>query len=446
MLTRLDRDSPKRLAVVGDTMLDCWRPASLKACQDGCPAVLAGLPEETPGGAAGAARQLDRWSSTASLLGPINFELQTALAQTRVRTDIALLLPLVARMPVKERFVGDDGRILFRVDHEDANYGVKPSVLNDLREWAMKTLRATPFDGVLLVDYGKGFLDDILIRLVIKHCKERQIPVVADPKRPPDCFKGAVLKVNMAYTLRYTHDLPVATTVTTCGELPPIAGDQGFPRCTPVLCRNHVGAGDCFGMHLLLALTHGCSLHDASRFAHAAARVYVQHDRGRPPWPHEVLRDLDPLGGKRLAEEDVPALKQSLAGRRVVFTNGVFRVPHAGHAWLLDWARQQGDVLVVGINDDDSARALRNGQKVLPLDERVGILSGLGAVDWIIPFKNADPCAIMSALGPDLLVKGSDYAGELVPGHDVAKEVRFAPPSPYPAHSTDLVAALQAAE
>jgi D-beta-D-heptose 7-phosphate kinase/D-beta-D-heptose 1-phosphate adenosyltransferase len=238
-------------------------------------------------------------------------------------------------------------------------------------------------------------------------------------------------------------------TVVTHGAFPPVILHQQpytFPEMgKPVPCRNHVGAGDCFGAHLALALASDVhNLRAAVRYAHAAGRVYVQHPHNRPPYLHEIARDLDPVQGK-VINRGYPAsdplrlkLRKSIPGR-IVFTNGVFRVPHAGHSWLLRWAKQQGDVLVVGVNDDDSARRLRPHQPFLPLTERLEVLAGLECVDWIIPFHEDTPVAILDALKADVLVKGFEYQGQQVPGSDRVKEVLFAPESPYPAHSTDVI-------
>ena len=117
------------------------------------------------------------------------------------------------------------------------------------------------------------------------------------------------------------------------------------------------------------------------------------------------------------------ALKRALARRRcerMVFTNGVFDLLHPGHIELLQFARGQGDFLVVGINDDASVRRLKGEKRpIFPLAERMEILAALECVDYVVPFGQDTPLELIRALGRiDILVKGGDYA----PGEVVGRE------------------------
>ena len=97
-------------------------------------------------------------------------------------------------------------------------------------------------------------------------------------------------------------------------------------------------------------------------------------------------------------------------GLRVVFTNGVFDLLHAGHVRLLIAARACGDCLVVGVNSDASVRRLKGkGRPIVPLAERMEMLAGLKPVDYVVPFGEATPARIIAAVLPAVLVKGSDY-------------------------------------
>jgi rfaE bifunctional protein nucleotidyltransferase chain/domain len=117
------------------------------------------------------------------------------------------------------------------------------------------------------------------------------------------------------------------------------------------------------------------------------------------------------------------ALKRQLAQRRgekIVFTNGVFDLIHPGHIQLLQFARAQGDILVVGVNDDASVRRLKGEKRpIFPLAERMEILAALACVDFIVSFSEDTPLELIRALGRiDVLVKGGDYA----PGEVVGRE------------------------
>jgi D-beta-D-heptose 7-phosphate kinase/D-beta-D-heptose 1-phosphate adenosyltransferase len=121
---------------------------------------------------------------------------------------------------------------------------------------------------------------------------------------------------------------------------------------------------------------------------------------------------------------DVDTLRTTLtapraAGARVVFTNGCFDLLHPGHVRYLAAARALGDVLVVGLNDDDSVRRLKGpGRPVLRVAERAEVLAGLAAVDYVVAFAEDTPLAVVRALRPDVLVKGADWSAEDIVGRD----------------------------
>jgi len=106
-------------------------------------------------------------------------------------------------------------------------------------------------------------------------------------------------------------------------------------------------------------------------------------------------------------------------GRRVVFTNGCFDLLHPGHIKLLEAARAMGDVLVVGLNSDESVRALKGaGRPVISQQERAEILAGFECVDGVIVFDELTPQKTVAALLPDILVKGGDWPGNQIVGRE----------------------------
>ena len=108
----------------------------------------------------------------------------------------------------------------------------------------------------------------------------------------------------------------------------------------------------------------------------------------------------------------------------MVFTNGCFDILHRGHVEYLYAARDLGDILVVGVNTDASVRRLKgSGRPVVPLEDRLYVLAGLGCVDAVTPFGEDTPRKLIAALLPDVLVKGGDYQPDDVVG---ATEVRQA--------------------
>lgn len=107
------------------------------------------------------------------------------------------------------------------------------------------------------------------------------------------------------------------------------------------------------------------------------------------------------------------------AGLRVAFTNGCFDLLHAGHVRLLEAARAQGDLLVVGLNSDASVRRLKGPSRpVLPEGERAEALRALEAVDRVVLYEQDTPLETIRALVPDVLVKGADWAPGTIVGAD----------------------------
>lgn len=109
-------------------------------------------------------------------------------------------------------------------------------------------------------------------------------------------------------------------------------------------------------------------------------------------------------------------------GKTVVFTNGVFDLLHPGHLRYLQQARGLGDLLIVGVNSDRSSRVNKGeGRPITPEAERVEILEALACVDAVVVFDEDTPHAVISALRPDILVKGADWAEDAIVGRDVVE-------------------------
>lgn len=108
-------------------------------------------------------------------------------------------------------------------------------------------------------------------------------------------------------------------------------------------------------------------------------------------------------------------------GRRIVFTNGTFDLLHAGHVAYLEFARRQGDVLVVGVNSDASVRRYKGpGRPIQRERDRARILAALECVDYVVIFGEDEPRALIVEVQPDVLVKGADWA-HYVSGRDVVE-------------------------
>ena len=131
-----------------------------------------------------------------------------------------------------------------------------------------------------------------------------------------------------------------------------------------------------------------------------------------------------PPGRKVLAIDELLARHGRPRTGRLVFTNGCFDLLHRGHVEYLAAARALGDMLVVGLNTDDSVARLKGPHRpYVPLRDRAAVLAGLASVDVVTPFDSDTPRALIAALLPDVLVKGGDYALDEMIGRE---EVRAA--------------------
>ena len=109
-------------------------------------------------------------------------------------------------------------------------------------------------------------------------------------------------------------------------------------------------------------------------------------------------------------------------GAVVVFTNGCFDLLHAGHVAYLEFARRQGDVLIVGLNGDASVRRLKGPTRpVNAQEDRALVLAALECVDYVVVFDEDEPAALIGTLLPDVLVKGEDWA-HYVSGREVVEQ------------------------
>ena len=125
-----------------------------------------------------------------------------------------------------------------------------------------------------------------------------------------------------------------------------------------------------------------------------------------------------------MSEEQLTIAVEEARGRgeKIVFTNGCFDILHAGHVDYLAEARNEGDRLIVAVNDDDSVTRLKGeGRPINAVDRRMTMLAGLSAVDWVVAFAADTPEDLLRSLRPDVLVKGGDYAISEVVGAEIVE-------------------------
>jgi rfaE bifunctional protein nucleotidyltransferase chain/domain len=123
-----------------------------------------------------------------------------------------------------------------------------------------------------------------------------------------------------------------------------------------------------------------------------------------------------------LSDASAFAARLRAVGQRVVFTNGVFDLLHAGHVRYLRAARAEGDALIVGVNSDRSVRANKGPDRpVTPDAERAEILAALACVDAVVIFDAETPAEVIRAVQPDVLVKGADWPADQIVGRDTVE-------------------------
>jgi D-beta-D-heptose 7-phosphate kinase/D-beta-D-heptose 1-phosphate adenosyltransferase len=187
------------------------------------------------------------------------------------------------------------------------------------------------------------------------------------------------------------------------------------------------GAGDTVVATLALGLAFGATLVDAARLANTAAGIVVGKHGTATVSAGEIIARLDPahdgpLSGKHFALESVQQLvaRWRDLGLRIAFTNGCFDLLHPGHVALLNQARRSADRLVVGLNSDLSVGRLKGaGRPIQGEVARATVLASLKSVDAVVIFPEDTPLELITALEPDVLVKGADYTIETVVGAEV---------------------------
>jgi D-beta-D-heptose 7-phosphate kinase/D-beta-D-heptose 1-phosphate adenosyltransferase len=307
-------------------------------------------------------------------------------------------------------------------------------------------------DVALLSDYQKGLLTPRVTAAVVAWGRRTGRPVVVDPKGEDfERYRGATgVKPNRPQAARIAG-IAVRTPADAARAADVILERFGFDfalvtldrdgmclrersggttelRSTPREVFDVTGAGDMVLATLGVALGSGATPAEAAALANVAAGLEVEKVGVVPVTREEIAARLGEhglvLGSKVVERPKAAALARRLreAGRRIVFTNGCFDVLHAGHVRYLAFAREQGDVLVVGVNGDDSVRRLKGaGRPVSPAADRGVVLAALAAVDHVVVFHEDDPLALIREVEPDVLVKGEDWREKGVVGREVVE-------------------------
>ncbi len=395
--------------------------------------------DDRPGGAANVAVNLASLGVSTRLIGAVGNDaaansLETLLTGHGIECDFARVgdRPTITKTRVQSR-----GQQLIRLDQEN------PVELRDstLVDTLAKTV--TGAGAVVLSDYGKGALTDV--RKMIALCRESGVPVLVDPKgRDFEKYRGATLLTPnqgefeavagrcgsdaelAARGWQMVEDLDLTALLVTRSEKGMMLLETGNePLFLSTQARevyDVTGAGDTVIATLAGALASGQSLASASALANIAAGLVVRKIGVATVTPGEIQVALHQRGqgGRGLVSRDellVLVGEARARNERIVMTNGCFDILHAGHVAYLEEAKSLGDRLIVAVNDDDSVRRLKGDSRPInALEDRMLVLAGLAAVDWVVPFADDTPAGLIAAVLPNVLVKGGDYRPEEIAG------------------------------
>ena len=337
---------------------------------------------------------------------------------------------------------------LLRLDDE-STAPLEPNEAGRLADHARRAVREV--DVVCIEDYDKGVVCGELVAALAAEAHRLPKPVLVDPARLSDYsrYQGAtIVTPNRGELFLVVGDdcADIDEIGARAGELLSRIGAQALvvtlDRDGALLVRgrrdwehirtrarsvyDNTGAGDAVLSMLAAAVAAGADLGDAVRLANIAGGLEVEKFGCVPITTDEVLAELrleqDRQAGKlRNLEELVAELSiRRDRGETVVFTNGCFDILHAGHVELLSKCRQEGSLLVVGVNTDASVRALNKGAD-RPLNneqDRARVLSALECVDYVVLFDEPTPEQLIRRVRPDVLVKGRDWSDRGVVGRE----------------------------
>ena len=447
-------DTGQWVLVVGDLMLDRYFIGEVERISPEAPVpvILVKQQNERAGGAANVAANLAQLGVPTRLAGCVGNDIdgQALLRLVNgmgIATD-GVLLSSHRPTTTKTRMMGGHQQML-RLDQENrAPFNTEESA--QLEALVMQQLAARPAL-VILSDYAKGVLATSLCSAFIHEARKLNIPVLVDPKgHDYSKYRGATALtpnkretaeacrvdandndalMQAAAELRKSLNLDFFA-VTRGEEGISVIGDDTVLHipATAKQVFDVSGAGDTVIATLAAGLIGGLDAPEAFHLANIAAGVVVGKVGTVPIAQEELLQALLTQESAAQADKicDLPSLKARVLnwrkhGERIVFTNGCFDLLHAGHVTYLEAARKTGDRLVLGLNTDRSVRALKGPTRpVIHELDRARVLAALEAVDAVILFDDDTPLALIEAIHPDVLVKGSDYSeNEVVGGAEV---------------------------
>jgi len=437
------------ILVIGDFMIDhyLWGKSNRISPEAPVPVVEVIREEDRLGGAGNVVNNLLSLGSEvmiSTILGDENERMLKLLKEKNIDTS-GVFIDKNRKTIIKSRVIASNHQVI-RYDKETKNPISKEyedKILNFVKE------NIDNVDMILLSDYEKGILTPTLTQNIIDLANAKNKKLIIDPKNNFYKYQNAYmikpnkkeLSVATGIEINTKEDLLKAgwalkeelnleyLLVTLSEEGMALFGEKFIQ--IPTLARevyDVTGAGDTVLASLGYYLSKQDNLIEAMHFANAAAAVVVGKVGSATATIDEILhyeKNIDnSVEHKIIPFEKVDEL--NFKNKKVVFTNGCFDILHLGHVKYLQKARALGDILIVGVNSNESVSRLKGPTRPVNDEfDRAYLLASLEVVDYVVIFKEDTPYELIKKIKPDILVKGADYEGKEVVGSDIAKEVKL---------------------
>jgi len=445
------------ILVIGDLMIDHYLWGSCERISPEAPVQVVDIAKETTvlGGAGNVINNLVTLGAKVSVSSVIGddengVELINMLKEIDVQSK-NIVLQSERKTSKKSRVIAVSQQIL-RYDKES-----KENISTPSSEKILQALESdvTTFDIIILSDYGKGVLTDELCQGIIKLANANGIKVLVDPKGSNfSKYRGAYLLTpnkkeailatgieikdensieKALLTLKDSCDLDISLiTLSEDG----IATYDKEMKIFPTVAKevfDVTGAGDTVIASIAFALAAGRSIEESAKFSNLAAGVVVGKI-GSATVNIDEIEEYEASLHKSTSDAHIKSFEEINAivsrcregGKRVVFTNGCFDILHVGHVKYLQIAKSFGDILIVGLNSDESVSRLKGPTRPVNIaEDRAYLLAALEAVDFVVPFSSDTPYELIKMVQPDTLVKGGDYEGKAVIGTEFAGELKL---------------------
>ena len=447
----IDQFPSAKILCVGDVMMDRFIYGSVGRISPEAPVpvLLREREESMLGGAGNVLRNIVELGSAGAFISVIGDD---DVGRTLLKIlsdldgiDIDVLIEPRRVTTVKKRFVAGAHQLL-RVDQE-ITHAISAEIEQELQDRFKNSLNSA--NVVVLSDYKKGVLTTSLLKNLIAMARAAGKKIIIDPKNANyNLYHGAdVVTPNMA-ELAEAYGQPIHNEdemikaarslikTHSIGQVVVTRSGQGISLITadehhhyPAEAREVFdvsGAGDTVVATIAVGLSAGLELKEAVELSNVAAGIVVGK-RGTATVTcdeiREALRMKDRTIGhdKILTQQRLPQVLDNLRrqGKKIGFTNGCFDLIHPGHISLLRQAKAPCNILVVGLNSDESVARLKGPERPVQNETaRADVLASMEAVDFVVIFEEDTPQNLIELVKPDVLVKGKDYEVSQVVGAD----------------------------